>query len=134
MGEIFARHYEEIDVEDLAILDQFFDISKMREEHLNPDNVLKYNGYERLNYPGASYAYTAGDCRQVKKTIAKLLLKYPDIYLQNKILLAKRTFGLDGEGDNKYRFPEEIRPERIAYLFKQIAPALADWIKNKLAG
>lgn len=134
LGEIFARHYEEIDADDLVVLDKFFDISKMKEEHLNPDNVLKYNGYERLNYPGANYAYTVGEYRQAEKIIAKLFLKYPGIYLENKVLLAKRTFGLDGKGDNKYQFPEEIKPERVAHLFTQIDPELSDWVKNKLAG
>lgn len=132
VGEILADHYDQIDKADIEILDKFFDVQTMRDEHKLSENKLKYYSYERVTSP--STAYDISEYHRAQLVIFKLCLKYPDVYLKNKISLAKKTFGLWETGENKYHFPDEIKPERIAYLFRQLCPELADKIKGRIAG
>lgn len=132
LAEIITQYFDEYDMDDLVLLNKYFDVNRMINEHSDPKNVLKYNDYERYTYPG--YQVDTREYRKVKVIIAKILLSHPGEYLKNKGLLAARTFGIVEYGANKYRFPDKIKPESIAYLFKQINPELSNWIKDKIAG
>lgn len=132
LSEILVWHFDEFEIEDMVLLDRYFDLNKMIEEHSNPENIISYANYERLTHPGD--VVDSREYCEVKKIIGKILLSHPEVYLKNKSILAARTFGIIESGANRYQFPEEIKPQEVAGMFHQLNPELSEWIKDKLAG
>lgn len=132
LGEILVQDGNEIKIEELILLDKFIVINRLIEEHRVPGNELNYSGYERLRSPNS--IYDSKELMQAKVIMAKIMLEHPRIYIQNKMLLAKRTFGILKGQPNRHHFPDKIYPEEVADMFWQINPTVAGWVKDKLAG
>lgn len=132
LGEILVHDGYDVDIDELVLLDKFFDINLIVEEHNIPGNELNYSGYERLNAP--SNMYDSKELIKAEFILVKLMLEHPGCYLKNKAVLAANTFGIIKSVPNRHRFPDEIKPDEVAGMFCQINPVLAGWVKEKLAG
>ena len=133
LGEVLAHDENAASKEELALIDEFFDVQDMIKEHSTPAHFKGFR-YERFGKKSNASKFPKEDYLKCQLTIFKILAQHPDVYLYNKAKMAFHTLGFTSDGRIGHATPSYIDPEELKPFFNTKSSQLSKWTKRFLAG